>query len=149
MILRSFIFISLFSFLFITPIYAADNWCIQDPENLPCNGVPGECTINSNGSLGGFVAETATVELVIINGLKRNKPFIGLHTSICETAQVTGNAWIYGNAWVYGAAQVYGSAQITGDAQVFGHARVYGDTYVCGDAQIFGTTLVSTGSYGF
>ncbi len=112
MILRLFIF--LFSFLFINPTYAVvedkqvldenqigdigatntaamlrvttagvqevGDWCIQDPVNPPCNGAPGRCTIHSDGSLGGFVADTAIVGSVDI----------GLHASVCETAQVTG-----------------------------------------------------------
>ncbi len=178
MILSSFNFI-IFSFLFINPIHATDNGCIADLANPPCHPAPGRCTTNSNDSHGGFVAETATVESVIINGLKRNKPFIGLHTSICETAHVAGNtridgnaqisgtAWVFGdahifeNAQVIGTARVYGSVKVYGNAQIFGSARlfgnthvyqdakVYGDAYVGGNAKISGNDMISTGDYGF
>ncbi len=93
MILRSSI-LTLFSFLFIIPIYAADDWCITDWENLPCYHAPGRCTVNFDGSLGGFVANTATVESVMVSGLSRNEPYIGLEVNICDNAHVTDHALI-------------------------------------------------------
>ena len=50
MIFRPTIFISLFSFLFITSAYAAQDWCIEDPSFPPCSGRRGSCTKNLDGS---------------------------------------------------------------------------------------------------
>ena len=160
MILRSFVLI-LFFFLFITQIYAADNWCIQDSTNPPCNGAPGRCTINFNGNKGGFVANSATIETVMVSGVTYIKPYIGLNATICDHvyitdqahvtdhARATDHAWIAGdarvtgNAWVYGDARIFGTAWITGDAWVYGDAEVYGNAWVYGNARIFGTAQVS------
>ncbi len=142
MILRSFFFTSVFRFLFITSTYAADDWCIQDPENLPCNGAPGRCTINSNGDPGGFVAHTATVNQT--GWIRsRNQPYIGLQASICDHAQVFENASIYRGAHVSGRAEVYGGAHVYGRAEVHGDARVYGSARVYGNAQVYGDAHVS------
>ncbi len=142
MLLRSSIFISLFLFLFSFSIYADGNWCIQDPKNPPCNGAPGRCTRNFDGSEGGFVAETAYVELVMVGGLSRNRPHIGLHVSICDAAMITGNAKVSGNARVHEEAQVYGAAWVFGNSQVYGNARVFGDAQVYGAAEVSGDARV-------
>ncbi len=179
MILRSLTIIISFLFLLIHSTYAVDDWCITDSENLPCKGAPGRCTVNYDASLGGFVADSATVESVLVGGLTHNGPHIGLHASICDHAhvighahvtdyaqitekawvaenawiadhaQVTGNAQVYGNAWVFENAQVTGDAWVYANARVFGSAWVYGDTYVGGDAKIFRNVVISTGDYGF
>ncbi len=145
MILCSFI-LSLFSFLFIfstyAPVYADDDWCIPDPAHPPCQGAFGSCTTNSDGSLGGFVAATASVVSAMVHGLRLYRPHIGLEASICDHARVGGNTRIYGTSRVYEYAQVFGMAQITGNAQVFGNARVYGNTLVSGDAWVYGNTTV-------
>ena len=62
--------------------------------------VPAHRHTNPDGSLGGWVADTATVS---------------------PTAWVSGNAKVYGNAWVFGNAKVYGNAEVSGNAEVFGN----------------------------
>ena len=64
-----------FSFIFlitVAPASAANDWCIEDEDSPPCRGLPGKCTRNSDGSVGGFVANTARVE----KAWGRNKPYI-------------------------------------------------------------------------
>jgi len=51
--------------------------------------------INPDKSIGGWVANTATVE---------------------ATCYISGDARVYGNARLYGDAQVHGDAQVSGDA---------------------------------
>ncbi len=131
MILRSSLYINLFSFLFIISTYAADVWCIEDRENPPCYGFPGRCTRNSDGSPGGFIADTATVESEMVSGLSHNRPHIGLEASVCDRAHVTDHAHVADHALITGDAWIYG------DAQVFGNARVSG-----GD-------VISAGDYAF
>ncbi len=141
MILHLFIFIRLFSILFITSTYAADDWCLQNREVPPCNGAPGRCTINLNGEQGGFVADTATI--IQIGWIQaRNKPYIGLEASICDHARVTGDARITRNAQVMGNARVSRNARIFGDARVTGYARVTGDAWVYGTAHVAGTARI-------
>ncbi len=153
MSLLSSVFIGLF--LFNISTYAGDDWCIITFVNPPCNSAPGNCTINFDGSLGGFVAKTAYVESVMVNGLSRNRSSIGLNVSICDYAQVTGDALVAGaarvsgTAWIFGNARVDGNTQITGNAQVYEDARVNGDTRVGGDSKISGNDLISNGNYGF
>ncbi len=136
---------------------AADtSWCIRDPANPPCDGAPGKCTKNLDGTQGGFVADTATVQQKR-KGLMRksyNLPYIGINVQICENAQiydhariygnaeVTRNAYVSGNAHVYGNALVSGNAQISGNARVFENAHVSGNALVSGNAQISGNEIV-------
>ena len=68
--------------------------------------VPAHRHQNLNGSIGGWVAETASVETTV---------FVGK------------NARVYGDAKVYGDAQVYGYAQVCGNAWVYGNAWVGGE----------------------
>ena len=58
-------------------------------------GVPAHRHINPDGSEGGWVADTATVD---------------------STAWVFGDAQVFGDAWVSGDARVSGNAWVSGDA---------------------------------
>ena len=78
----------------------------------PCQGVKGRCTLNSERDgrprAGGFVADTATVEQVLVpvrNGFRfwgsaqvvsENLPYIDVGAQVCGQAQVKGNAKVYG-----------------------------------------------------
>ena len=59
--------------------------------------VPAHKHTNPDGSVGGWVAETASVE---------NTCYIDEH------AKVFGNARVFGNAKVYGDAEVYGDLSV-------------------------------------
>ncbi len=161
MILRLFIYFGFFYFISISFSYPADDWCMTSFANSPCYGAPGKCTRNLDGSLGGFVADTASIEFLMLKGFSHNRPHIGLHASICDNARVygdarvTGNGRVSGNAWVTGNSRVYENAWVSGNAWVFGNARVYGDTavtgdtWVFGDSRVFGNDIISSGNYGF
>jgi hypothetical protein len=66
---------------------------------------------NPNGSLGGWVADTARV-----SG----------EAWVADTARVFGEAWVFGEARVADTARVFGEARVSGEARVFGEAWVFG-----------------------
>lgn len=73
--------------------------------------------VNPDGSVGGWVADTATVD---------------------ATAHVGADAQVYGNARVSDTAQVYDTARVSGNARVSGDAQVYGEARVFGAAWVYG-----------
>jgi hypothetical protein len=97
--------------------------------------VPAHRHVNPDGSEGGWVAETATVEATA---------YVGPDARVFGNTWVSGNAWVYenarvfDNAWVFGNARMYENARVFGDAWVYGNARVYGDARVYGYARLFG-----------
>lgn len=96
--------------------------------------------MNGGDSLGGWVADTATVS---------PSAFISSHAKVYgyawvgECAQIQGHAQVYGYARVSGRAlvqefaKVYGDSQVLGNARIFGHARVCGDCIIQDHAQVF------------
>ncbi len=140
MFLQIFFSSVLFFSLILPASYGAQNGCIQDKNFPPCGGQSGRCTQNSDYSLGGFVADTATVE---VNAAGKNIPYLDRYTQVCDFARVSGqarvsdNAQIFDNAWVSGNARIYGNVMVFGDAQVYGSARVYGDAQVFQGGQVF------------
>lgn len=133
---------SFFIFSFSVAI-AADDWCYRNILHPPCNGSPGRCTINADGSYGGFVASTATVDTITTCCFwQRNLPYIGISAQVCDNAQVGENARIFGNARIYGNAQVYGNAVVRGVAKIYENARVSGNASINGHANIFGNARV-------
>ncbi len=78
--------------------------------------VPAQQHQNPDGSLGGWVADTAYV---------------------APTAYLGPDAVVYGNAWVMDNARVSGRAYIFGYARVFDNARIHGEVFVYGHARIF------------
>ncbi len=138
-----------FFFTTILASYSAEGeWCIDDFNHPPCNGAPGACTLNSDGSLGGFVANTATVQKTIISLLQKNRPFISQFAQICDQAEISGlskilgTAKVTGNAKVYGHTQIADSAEISGQAKVYGRARIWENAKIFGDAQVYGNASV-------
>lgn len=111
----------------------------------PCEGAQGRCTRNLDGTLGGFVADTAEVETKSIFGIfqKRNRFHLGQYAQVCERAHVSGNVRIGESARVFGDAQVFGTAHVFGHARVFGNAQVFGDAHISGNAHIFENAQVS------
>ena len=152
MFLRSCFFTSFLSSLFLFSsslfAFAADDWCIENPAHPPCEGLPGNCTINSDGSLGGFVADTANVESTSICGFfSKNIPYLARYTQVCDSAVVAGNAQILEYAQVYGNARVFQNAIIFGHARIFENARVYGFAFVYENALVCENALVSGHAY--
>ena len=68
---------------------------------------------NPDGSIGGWVADTASVD---------DTAYISENAKVFGTAQVFENARVSGNAQVFGNAEVFGTAHVYGNAQVFGHS---------------------------
>ena len=83
--------------------------------------VPAHRHINPDGTLGGWVADTAVVY---------------------------GNAVVSGDARVYGDAVVYGNARVSGNARVYGDARVSGNARVSGDAKVHDLCTILWGRAG-
>ena len=77
--------------------------------------VPAHRHVNPDGSLGGWVANTAKVDA---------------SAQVSDTAQVSGSAQVFGEAWVSGKARVFGKAWVFGEAQVSGKAWVSGEAQV-------------------
>ena len=84
--------------------------------------------VNPDGTLGGWVAVTASVADTV---------------HVDPGARVYGNAQVFGTARVLRNAQVYGNAQVFGDASVYGDASVFDNAWVCGDARVPGSSRVS------
>lgn len=135
--------------------------------------VPAHRHQNPDGSRGGWVADTATVDstahigpLAQIFGKARvygkarvwgkarvfelaqvdtNAKVRGL-AQISGKARISDNAHIYGVAWVSGRAQVSGKAEVFGNASVDDHAHVFGSARVSGEARISGSDSQVAGS---
>jgi carbonic anhydrase/acetyltransferase-like protein (isoleucine patch superfamily) len=89
--------------------------------------VPAHRHVNPDGSPGGWVADTATVESTAI---------------VADQAKVFGNAVVKGDAWVFERAKVCGDAVVADHARVFGRAIVRGNAEVCGVACVSGGSVV-------
>ena len=95
--------------------------------------VPAHRHVNPDGSEGGWVADTATVEPTA---------YVGPDAQVFENARVGGDAQVYGTARVFGTALVYGTARVFGTAQVYGNARVFANAWVYENAQVFANAWV-------
>ena len=92
---------------------------------------------NPNGSLGGWVADTAQVF---------GKAQVSGEARVFGGARVSGGAQVFGKAQVFGEARVSGGAQVSGGARVFGKAQVFGEALVSGSAWVFGKARVFGGA---
>ncbi len=89
--------------------------------------VPAHRHINPNGSIGGWVANSANVE----------------KTACIEIeALVFGNSTILDNARIYDKAQIFGDAKVTNNAKVGGKAKVYDKAHICDDVHIYGMAKI-------
>ena len=95
--------------------------------------VPAARHKNPDGSTGGWVAKTASVE---------STAFIRENAEVFGDAQVFGYARVYGNARVYGYARVFGNAEVFGDARVYGNAEVFEYAEVSGNAEVYGGAVI-------
>lgn len=113
---------------------------------------------NKDGSLGGFVEESAIVGRDVIiaqTAIVENESILSGNARISGSATISGHAVIRsdvtvsGNARIAGDAELYGNAQIDENAKIFGqceiydNAKVYGDAEVFDDAKVFGEAEIS------
>jgi len=133
------------------------SWCISDPAHPPCGGARGKCSINSDGSHGGFVADTAFVESrsVLKVFRQRNVPYLASQVQVCGTSRVVGErVRLLGKVQIQGDASVSGSAilcdevivsdsaRVLGDAEIFDQAKIYGNAEVADQAKVMGQAEV-------
>lgn len=90
--------------------------------------VPAHRHINPDGTVGGWVADTA---------------FVASSAYVGQYAKVYGKAHVCGHARIDECAQVYGSACVFDEAEIRGHTRVFGQAQVCGNARLYGHSEVS------
>jgi len=88
--------------------------------------------LNNDDTLGGWVADTATVAPT---------------AHVERTAVVYGNAKIFQRVYVKGHSEVYGDARLYDDAQIMEHAKVFGKSNVYGNARVGGHVSVSGNAY--
>ena len=104
---------------------------------------------NPNGTIGGWVATTATVTAnawVSVGATVGGHAMVGDMANIFDTATVGDYATVEGCATVGGNARVGGNATVEGCATVGGNARVGGDVTVTGNATLGGEARVK-GAY--
>jgi hypothetical protein len=97
--------------------------------------VPAHRHKNPDGSLGGWVANTATVKKTVrieIGAVIFGNAAILDHARIYDNAQVFGNAKVTDNARVGGKAKVYDKARICNDVHIYGMAEIYGNARIFG-----------------
>ena len=101
--------------------------------------VPAKRHQNPDGTIGGWVAETALVEK---SAFVRYDAKVFDKAIVLNNAYISGKAKIFGNAQVSNSARVYNSAKVFGNAKILNHAQVYGDAAVCEDAIVSDCALV-------
>ncbi len=133
--------------------------CFLHGDHNPCPaGVVCAPHLNPDGTKGGFVANTASVDSqaeVAPKALVVGNAQVTGNARVLNSAQVSGYAKVKNKAAVYGNARISGTAQVTGNAKVYDHARVSGDTAkvferakvygeaeISGDAQVYGRAKV-------
>lgn len=130
-------------FLFSNPIFAKLIY--------PCNGAIGSIHVNQDGTPGGFVASTATVDSTISltpesQVCERATVIEGV--KLTDRAKISGKATVRGKVLVAGRAQIFGEAYIVnplGDemiinenVKIFGNAFIQGSVVVSGTSEVFG-----------
>jgi UDP-3-O-[3-hydroxymyristoyl] glucosamine N-acyltransferase len=83
--------------------------------------VPAHRHINPDGSIGGWVADTAFVEESVYMG---------------GDARVFGLATIDDNVQVFDESEIYGEAYICDNARIYGKAKIYGDAFIFGNLNV-------------
>lgn len=90
--------------------------------------VPAHQHWNPDGSLGGWVADTAFVG---------KKAFVGPEAQVFGSADVVGRARIEDRAQVYDEAKVKDRARVSGNAKVFGNASVFDSAILDSNVQVY------------
>lgn len=124
-------------------------------KNYPCSGAPGAHITNPDGSIGGYVALTATVDSTI---------YLDSNASVCERstviegakilgqAEISGRATVRGKVIIEDRARVYGEAYIVNmsgtdlivrdDAKIYGHGFLQGSVLIANNSEIFGWSKI-------
>lgn len=112
--------------------------------------VPAHRHINPDGSIGGWVAETVTIETTVYIG--KNAAIFGYVTvrdkvRIYDEARVFDRAFICNEAKIYGESRIYESASVFGKSEVYEEAEIYGRTnifnsVITGNVHVYGITTV-------
>lgn len=97
-------------------------------------GVPMHQHTNPDGSVGGWVAQTAHVDPTV---------FLGKDVVVSGSAKVLDHAVLVGSVKVYDHAIVSGYARLSGEAKVCGHSRVRDQAVVRERALLSGRAEVS------
>ena len=108
--------------------------------------VPAHRHVNPDGSVGGWVADTARVaETAYIGASARVYGYAG----VFDKAEISGKARVYGYAHVsnksviHGQAHVYGMAIVSEYAHIHGNARVHGRAYIAGYSNVYGNMRIN------
>lgn len=110
----------------------------------PCGGAQVGYWTNSDGSRGGWVANTAKVETGV---------YLGPNVEVCEYARIKSGARVLDNAVVSGRTVIFSGAEISGRANVSGESKIGGNpgvttkitgqSFIQGSPTITGATLIS------
>jgi len=114
-------------------------------NKTPCEGAKGKCSTNSDGSAGGFVADSAYVEKLPNRFFwikKKNRPYISPSVQVCGSSSVTEDARLDDYTQVRDSAKIYGNAKVSnsivqGDSRVYGESVVEKESDLSGDVEIF------------
>ncbi len=87
---------------------------------VPCGGAPGKNHKNPDGSVGGFVADTAS---------SASTATIDSTSSVCERAVIQGNAKVRSGSQISGSAVIEGNSNVS-SSSIKGMARVLGNSSV-------------------
>jgi UDP-3-O-[3-hydroxymyristoyl] glucosamine N-acyltransferase len=116
--------------------------------------VPANRHKNPDGSLGGWVADTAFVCSGVHVGLdvmvfERAKVFDSVvlsgKTKVFGQAEVSGNVKISDEAWVFDQAVVTDQVDLSGEVWVFGHALISRNAKISGNTRVGGIARVGEG----
>lgn len=86
----------------------------------PCDGAAGKNHTNPNGSIGGFVANTATVSRTVT---------IDTLSEVCDLAKISGNAQIKGKTEILGSTEISGNA-IVADSRLYSAPKILGSSVI-------------------
>lgn len=106
----------------------------QDKRNP--GPVPAHRHINPNGSIGGWVADTAYVAPTVR---------VSLNARIFGYARVCDNAQILGSAKVYDHAQVLDNAILCDNTQIYSHAIIYNNAHITKNTKVCGYSSMENG----
>lgn len=100
--------------------------------------VPAHRHRNPDGTLGGWVADSAMVQ---------NTVYIGPSAQVFDHAVVTDHVALHQRAWIAGRATVSDNVKMSNTAGVYGNAKVSGCVQLYDRAAVFGEAIVSDDVY--
>jgi carbonic anhydrase/acetyltransferase-like protein (isoleucine patch superfamily) len=119
-------------------------------KNYPCSGVPGAYITNPDGSEGGFVASSATVDPTVhleMNASVCERASVIEGAKVLDYAEVSGRAIVRGKVIIQDRAKVYGEAYVINlggdhlvvrdEAKIYGHGFLQGSVNVANNSEVF------------